>query len=275
LAIPYRRETDGSEDLLHVSASPLLPQELADGITAALGPSKEHASLHLSHPLVLAAVADARASSERTPALVRPPANAPDELRQLAGRCGRFRLIKLSFDGFERIELLVPIFMLENGELVPQRLAEVLLRGEMRASTEPMNSTISDDALQDATDEALFSIQSSVDVDEQKRFERAAQQADRFIEDRLLVLRRRRQTLEKRIDEARARRDGATGSSARSEAEHSLLNVETALVEVDGAIERLENREDETFQRYQEHIHQRRYTPPRVDQLFDLDLEVE
>lgn len=275
LVIPYSREAVAGDDLLHVSASPLLPHELAGGITAAIGPSKEHASLHLSHPLVLAAVADALASSGMTPALVRPPENASSELRQFAGKRGRFRLIKISFDGFERIELLVPIFMLESGERVPQRLAELLLRGEMRASTESMTSTISDDALQDATDEALFSIQSSVDVDEQKRFERAAQQADRFIADRLLVLRRRRQTLEKRIDEARARRDGATGSAARSDAEHSLLNVETALVEVDGAIERLENREDETFQRYQEHIHQRRYTPPRVDQLFDLDLEVE
>lgn len=73
VAIPYSRETVAGEDLLHVSASPLLPPELAGGITAALGPSKEHASLHLSHPLVLAAVADARNSAERIPALIRPP----------------------------------------------------------------------------------------------------------------------------------------------------------------------------------------------------------
>lgn len=275
LAIPYRRDQVANEDLLHVSPSPLLPLALAEGISAAIGPSKEHTSLHLSHPLVLAAVADARVSSARMPALVRPPENAPDQLLQLAGKRGRLRVIKVSFDGFERIELLVPIFMLESGEIIPQPLAEMLLHGTMRDSAAPLIPAISDDALQDAADEALFSIQASVDLDEQKRFQRATQQADRFIEDRLLVLRRRRETLENKIDEARARRDGATGSAARSEAEHALVNVETALVEVDGAIERLENRDDETFQRYQEHIHQRRYTPPRVDRLFDLDLEVE
>ena len=44
-----------------------------------------------------------------------------------------------------------------------------------------------------------------------------------------------------------------------ADAERSLLSVETALTEVDGAIERLENRDDETFQRYQEHIHRRRH----------------
>jgi ERCC4-related helicase len=275
LSIPYRLEDATHEKILRVAPSPSLPVELENGITAAIGASKEHTSLSMSHPLVLAAVADAKAQPPRTSATVRPPADAPDELRQLAGKRGRLRLFRLSFDGFERIELLVPIFMLENGQVLPQPLAEMLLRGAMRDSTAPSIPSISDDALQDAAEEALFSIQSSVDAEEQKRFQRAVQQADRFIEDRLMVLRRRRQTLQEKIDATRARRDGAIGSTARSEAERSLLAVETALTEVDGAVERLENREDETFQRYLEHIHQRRYTPPRVDQLFDLDLEVE
>ena len=274
LAIPYELEDVADEKLLHVSTSPRLPTELRDGITAAIGPSKEHASLYLSHPLVQAAVAEARASSSGMSALVKPPEDAPDELRHLTGQRGRLRLIKLSFDGFERVELLIPILMLESGQLVSKPHAEMLLRGRMRDFT-AQTSTISDDALQDATEETLFSMQSSVDEDEQKRFERAAQQADRFIEDRILVLRRRKKTLDDKIDDARMRRDGATGSAARSDAEFLLLNLETSVTEVNGAIERLENREDETFQRYQEHIHRRRYTPPRVDQLFDLDLEVE
>jgi SNF2-related domain/Helicase conserved C-terminal domain len=275
LAIPYQLETVAEEELLVVGASLLLPDPLRDGITAALGPSKEHASLNLSHPLVQAAVAETRASPSRMSAVIRPPDDAPEELRSLAGERGRLRLMKLSFDGFERVELLVPILLLDRGRIVPQPLAEMLLRGTMRNASGPGLSAISDDDLQDATDETLFSLQSTVDADEQKRFERAEQQAERFIEDRLLVLRRRGQSLETKMEEGRLRRDGATGSEARSEAERALLNVETSLEEVKGAIERLENRDDETFQRYQEHIHRRRYTPPRVEPLFDLDLEVE
>jgi hypothetical protein len=273
--IPYEREAVADAVLLRVPPSPSLPAELHDGITAAIGPSKEHTSLNMSHPLVEAAVAETRASSVRLSAVVTPPVEAPEELRALAGERGRLRLMKLSFDGFERVELLVPILRLESGRIVSQPLAETLLRGTMRDASQPKLSTISDDDLQDATDETLFSLQSTVDADEQKRFERAEQQAERFIEDRLLVLRRRRQTLETRLEELRLRRDGATGSEARSEAERSLLNVSTLLEEVQGSIERLENRDDETFQRYQEHIHRRRYTPPRVEQIFDLDLEVE
>ena len=66
-------------------------------------------------------------------------------------------------------------------------------------------SSVTDDELQDATDETLFALQSTVDAEEQKRFDRASQQADRFIEDRLLVLRRRRSSLLERSDQARPR----------------------------------------------------------------------
>jgi hypothetical protein len=54
-----------------------------------------------------------------------------------------------------------------------------------------------------------------------------------------------------------------------------VLSVETSLAEVDGAVHRLESRDDETFQQYQQHIHRRRYTPPRVERLFDVDLVIE
>ena len=108
-----------------------------------------------------------------------------------------------------------------------------------------------------------------------RRFERASQQAERYIEDRLLVLRRRRQGLKERLEQARGRRDSAPGSEARSEAERAVLSVETSLAEVDGAVHRLESRDDETFQNYQQHIHRRRYAPPRVERLFDVDMVIE
>ena len=90
-------------------------------------------------------------------------------------------------------------------------------------------SSATDDELQDAADETLFALQSTGDAEEQKRFDRASRQADRFIEDRLLVLRRRRSSLLDRAEQARQRRDGATGSEARTEAESALLSLETQL----------------------------------------------
>ena len=43
--IPLRPRGVGHEELLHVAPSPALPEDLREGITAAIGPSKEHASL--------------------------------------------------------------------------------------------------------------------------------------------------------------------------------------------------------------------------------------
>jgi hypothetical protein len=196
-------------------------------------------------------------------------------LRSRVGRRGRLRLIRLSYPGFEKVEMLVPVALLEGGELLSTDEARALLRSPMRDPGALPAIALEDADMQDAADQALFEIQSAVDVEEQKRFERASEQAERFIEDRLLVRRRRRKTLLERIEQARQRRDGAAGSEARTDAESSLLRLSTELEELDAAIACLENRDDATYQRYVEHIQRRRYAPPAVDRLFDLDLVIE
>src|SRR6185295_15000184 len=182
--IPYRLEALGSAELLHVAASPALPGELRDGVTAAVGPSKEHVSLHLGHSLVAAAVADARESARFPPAIVKLSSDAPAGLRQLAGRRGRLRVMKASFEGFEKVEQLVPVVVLDDGSLLEPALGEALLRGAFRDSPPLPAGAVEDATLQDAAEETLFSLQSKVDELEQKRFERAQQQADSYVEDR-------------------------------------------------------------------------------------------
>lgn len=274
-AVPYERVVLPDVELLHVAPSPALPGELRDGITAALGPSKEHTSLHLNHPLVLAAVAHARAAGSSLSAIAKLPLDAPEKLRELAGRRGRLRLVKLSFDGFEQVELLVPVVVMDNGEILDPLLGDALLRARIRDGNGAAATSIGEDVLEDATEETLFAVQAAVDAAEHSRFERALQQAERFVEDRLLVLRKRRRTLVERVEQALLRRDGATGSEARSDAERAVFSAQTALDEVEGAVSRLEQRDDDTFRLYHEHIQRRRYTPPSVDRLFDLDLVFE
>jgi len=211
----------------------------------------------------------------RASAIVTLPDGAAEELTAFAGQRGCLRLVKLAFDGFEKVELLVPVFVSESGRTIPPQVAQKLLQAPMRDGSPPKTVNVDEDALADAEQEVMFEVQAAVDADEQKRFERASQQAERYIEDRLLVLRRKREELDERLEQARARRDGATGSEARSEAERAALSLETSLAELDGGIHRLENRDDATFQQYQQHIHRRRYTPPRLERLFDLDVVIE
>ena len=219
--IAHERKRVGEEELLHVAPSPLLPEGLREGAIAAVGPSKEHQPLYLGHPLVQAAVAASRDMPARASAVVTLPDGAAEELAALAGQRGCLRLVKLAFDGFEKVELLVPVFVSESGRTIPPQVAQKLLQAPMRDGSPPKTVNVDEDALADAEQEVMFEVQAAVDADEQKRFERASQQAERYIEDRLLVLRRRRQGLEERLEQARARRDGATGSEARTEAERA------------------------------------------------------
>ena len=273
-SVPYERIKVDDADLLRVGPAPSLPSELCQGITVAVGASKQHTSLHLRHPLVVAAVADARAVASPMTATVVLPRRAPDALARLSGKRCRLRLVKVSVDGFEPIELLVPVVVVEGGEMLDVQSAESLLCASMYESAATITG-VEEAVLADATDETLFTFLSSVDLAEHERFERAQRQAERFLEDRLLVLRRRRGALAERCAEAKRKRDGATGSESRSEAELALASAGAVLDEVEGAIQRLEQHDDDTFRAFQEHIHQRRYAQPRVDHLFDLDLVIE
>jgi hypothetical protein len=130
-------------------------------------------------------------------------------------------------------------------------------------------------ALDDAVEQAVFFAQAGLDAAEHHRYESALLQGERFIEDRLLVLRKRRATLDERLELATLRRDGATGSEAREDAERSRTTLATQLEALDVELERLSSRDDPRFQTHQAHIQRRRYTPPRLETLFDLDLVIE
>jgi len=184
-------------------------------------------------------------------------------------------LVKVSFDGFEQEELLVPVVVFADGEVLEAKIGAALLGGTFRETERETASSVSDEVLDDATEEILFNVQSSVDEAEQLRFERASLQAENYVEDRLLVLKKRRTSLQERLDYALQRRDGATGSEARTEAERTVLSVQTALEEVDAAVQRLEQRDDATFLKYREHIRRRRYAQPRTERLFEIELVIE
>jgi hypothetical protein len=202
-------------------------------------------------------------------------AGAVPELVRHAGQRGRFRLIKLSFDGFERIERLVPVCVLEGGQLLEAADCLALLHARLGDGALPDTPSVPDDVVHELTEEVLFTAQAEVDGSEQERFERALQQAERFVEDRLLVLKKRRALLAERLERAEQKRDGATGSVARSEAELLVRDASEALDEVESAIGRLTRRDDDTFRRFQEHIQRRRYAPPRVEHVFDAELRFE
>jgi adenine-specific DNA-methyltransferase len=264
-------------------------------------------TLHLTHPLVVAAVDEARRAPLPQMVIIELPPDAGDDLSKHAGRRGRLRLVKVLYSGFERVEQLVPVAVLEDTlEVLAPGIAHGLLRGTFRepdgagagpgavgpapvaaiapapagiAGLAPVGiaggAAVGDDVLADATEEVLFALQGEVDRAEHDRFERASQQAESFLEDRILVLRRRRDEAERRLERAIDRRDGATGSESRTAAERQVASSQEVLDEITVAIERLERKDDVRFQKFREHIHERRYAPPRVEHLFDVQFAIQ
>ncbi len=276
LDVGHRRETSDDGSLLIVEPSPSLPAELAQGSVAAVGSSAAHTSLHLGHPLIKAAVEEARSEHKFAPARLVMPSSASPELRARSGAQAHLRVVKISLDGFERTEQILPVMVMADGEPLDTDAAHLILtEGELRPDDSGSFEPVPEESVQDAVDLLLFGLQSSLDAAEQERFERAQLQAHRFLEDRLLVMKRRRQGLLERMGELRRRQDSAVGAAARTEVEQEMLRVQTSIDEVDGAMRRLEERDDETFRAFYDHIHKRRYTPPEVTTLFEMGMVLE
>lgn len=274
--IPFQvSQLDENAELLTVHASTHLPESLRSGTRAAIGPSKEHVSLHLGHPLVRAAVADARKMRPALSGTALLPKCAEAPLLAFAGKRGRLRVTKLSFDGFEQEERLVAVAVFEDGSVLGSGDAGALLQYEIRDDGRAAKADVPRDELDDAVEQELFNIQGTIEEAEQARFARATQQAESYVEDRLVVLKNRRRGLQEKFEAARQRLEGAVGSVAREEAEQALRKLQISLDENEGGIARLEQRDEATYRNYREHIQRRRYSPPKLEVVFEMDLLVE
>jgi len=239
-----------------------------EGDTVAIGASSTHSSLHLAHPLVLRAVAEARAALAGRPVLVQ----VPETLVGHRGQRGHLRLVRVTYEGFEREQRIVPAVVLERGVLDLAE-AQAFLRGTFQQA-EVGQGVVTSYPVEEAVEELLFGIQRSIDVAEHARFELALRQANRYIEDRLLVLSRRRAAAQELFSRAQSRWEGATGSDARTTAESSKAIASTTVEMLTAEMERLQKRDDETFRRHVSQAEARRYARPVVETLLDLDFDI-
>jgi hypothetical protein len=110
---------------------------------------------------------------------------------------------------------------------------------------------------------------------EQQRFERNLEQIERYMEDQLLVLRRRLSAATTTLRAAEDKRDRALGSEARKDAEERARKVQKEIDELEAQIERLQNRDDAEYEKWRKHAHERRYRPPSVTRILDVEFILE
>src|SRR6185503_5915202 len=113
-----------------------------------------------------------------------------------------------------------------------------------------------------------------VEQGEQKHFEQAIGQLERFVEDKILVSRRDRTSIAEKLRSARARRDQVVGSSARERIESEMLRLAERDEALEQRISALESREDEVYRKWRDEYHERRYQAPKVTRLLQVKFRV-
>ena len=245
-----------------------LPDEFRAGFIAQVGDlaGADVERLHVGHPLLRAALAEARSSTSRrfSVALVAPSDGD-------VGRRGRLRLLKVRYGGYEAVEQLVPVAVLEGDDVALRGpRGEALLVGGAR-DVAALDVGIDETTMEDAVEEYLFTASQGVDGREQDRFSRAVEQIEMSVEDRVLLLERQRLAAQAQLADAEARRNASVGAEARTNAERALERRQAALDEIHSRLERLRQRDDPDYARWMDRANQRRSRPPVVETLLEAD----
>ena len=267
--VKYGRSDGAGRVVFDIAPDAVLPAEVGEGRRFATGDARgltDAESLNLAHPLVRAAIAHARASGGDGTVTLRLPAGSSPELLALAGKAGVIRVVMVDYAGFEPVQRLVAAAVVDGAPIDPSLAAQVM---RLKATEEPTpDAQVDTQWLDDAVDEAVFVDQRQVERGEQKHFEQAIGQLERFVEDKILVCRRERASIAEKLRAARTRRDEIVGSSARERVEAEIVRLATKDESLDRRIAALESREDEVYRKWRDEYHELRYRAPTVLRLF-------
>jgi hypothetical protein len=164
------------------------------------------------------------------------------------------------------VQRLVAAAVVDGTPIDPSLAAKII---RLRATDGPeFQVPVEEQCLDDAIDEAVFVDQRQVEEGEQKHFEEAIGQLERFVEDKILVCRRERASIADKLRAARARRDEIVGSSARDRIEAEIVRLATKEESLERRIGALESREVEVYRKWRDDYHELRYRAPTVTRLF-------
>jgi hypothetical protein len=274
-ATKFQRFDEAGRVLFDIAPGAALPVEVGDGRRFATGDARgltDAESLNLMHPLVRAAIDQARTWSGGGSLTLQLAPGSPPELVELAGKTGVICVALVDYLGFEPVQRLVAGAVVGGAPIDPSLAAQLLrLQATDRSA---LKVELDAQWLDDAVDEAAFVDQRQVEEGEQNHFEQAIGQLERFVEDKILVCRREGASIADKLRAARARRDEIVGSSARERVEAEILSLATIDESLERRIGALESREDEVYRKWRDEYHELRYRAPTVTRLFQAVFEI-
>ena len=275
--VEYRRFEQDGRIVFEVAAGAALPAEIGQGRRFATGDARSLSDaepLNMVHPLVRAAIAHARKWLGGSISLQLPPESSR-ELAAFAGKTGVLRMVLVQYSGFEPLERLVAAATIDGVPMDPSLAAGLarLQAADAQAIDVAGESGRQDrtlkEALDEAADEAIFVDQREIEKGEQKRFEQAIGQLERFVQDKVLVCRRERAIITDKLRAAQSRRDEVVGAGNRERLEAEIESLAIRDERLERRIQALESREDEVYRKWRDRYHELRYQPPAAVPLFE------
>lgn len=266
--IEFRRSEDGNRVCFEITSEEVLPAEFGTERRFATGDARglsNAEALNLAHPLVQAAITNARDWPGGSVALRMPP-EAPADLAALADKTGVLGVVLADYGGFEPVQRLIAAAVVDGAPIDPSLAARISRLTAVEGP--PVEVFVDPPWLADALDEAVFVDQGEVEKSEQKHFEQAFGQLERFVDDKVLVCRRERAGLSEKLRSARTRRDEVVGASARERIEAEIDRLATRDEVLERRMNTLESREDEVYRKWRDHYHELRYQAPQITRLF-------
>ena len=273
IEVSYERHETAGRIVFSIGAASRLPAQCEHGVVVLVGPPSDEIDaepFQPTHPLFVAAVAEARAATANAPHIAwQIPGDASLQLHGLRGRNGQLVVTKVAFRGFEPVDRLIVTVLLEGDQepLDEQAVTELLscvatdIDGDTSAG---QDISIDTDALADAIDDAVLDEQFEVSELEEARFQKKVETLDRYLDDQVLVLRRQQATLSRRLEEEMLRRERATSPGVHTKAERAIDRLDRQISDLDSKIERLRQGEDPDYRHWRERLFERRFRQPEV-----------
>lgn len=203
---------------------------------------------------------------------IRVPEDAREAFVAYAGRRGLLRLLRLSFEGFDPTDLLLPIVALDDGQLLETYLAHRLLHGSIDEKPPPAKASALKETIEVATSRLLAAFEPPIDAQTDLRYQRARLLGSEFLRNRLRALNDRRDAVRRNLEQAPCEIETPQGTA---DPEPGLLRPQSVLGEIEETLASLRATEQELGSALDDSSRSGRYGAPKVEHVFDLDLVIE
>jgi adenine-specific DNA-methyltransferase len=276
---PFERSEAPGRVVLRLSPAPRLPEDYRNGGEVIIGDTRDLRDgdvLHTAHSLVRAAIDEARGASGK-PFKVRFGRSGeclPDSLAGLHGRRGHLAVTKIAYRGIESVDQVVSTVLLED-EIDPldHTAVEALLSLAVADLDRP-GEYLPPVALEDAVADTVLENQAATAISDRNRFEHMLVQLDRYVEDQVLLLRRKQAVIDERIDEAERRRERALTVASRANEDEAILHYRRQIQHLADRIATLEKGSDPDYELWRNRLHERRFRKPEVQRILDVEFEI-